>query len=338
MTAISRSIVCAASGSGRNITQNFTNNDTVTVTVTGFSNQTAGGVSGSNGTAGEQNTPVTITGQDSSGNVALSANGATFVVNPAANGSYTVSVFSGKVGQSNFRSGSMSGTVSGFVVDTTPNQFTFSDPFNIAGGSIVTKRIQVSGFNTTTTASVSGGGGTTVVQNGGSVSNNTTFTTANKSINSGQYLFLRHTASTTPGATVSSTVSIGGVSDTMTTTTYTAASAGNAALTGQPAAPGNNAYGIKVFGPNGSTEVFSSNLRASNLQVSGTFSLSGSQTATFACSAANDTSKVIIVVSSAVQGHQNFLTLSKATNSYTIGLTGSGSANVTGVTYAIRTK
>ena len=337
MTAISRSIVCAASGSGRNITQNFTNNDTVTVTVTGFSNQTAGGVSGSNGTAGESATPVTITGQDSSGNVALSANGATFVVNPAANGSYTVSVFSGKVGQSNFRSGSISGTVSGFVVDTTPNQFTFSDPFNIAGGSVVTQRVQIVGFNTPTTASVSGGGGTTVVQTGGTITN-ATFTTANKTINAGEYLFLRHTASTTPGATVASTVSIGGVSDTMSSRTYTAASAGNAALTGQPAAPGNNAYGIKVFGPNGSTEVFSSNLRASNLQVSGTFSISGSQTAQFSCAAANDTSKVIIIVSSQVQGYQNFLTLSKATNSYTIGLTGSGNATVSGVTYAIRTK
>lgn len=53
--------------------------------------------------------------------------------------------------------------------------------------------------------------------------------------------------------------------------------------------------GLEVYGPDNSSVVWSSNIRASNIQVLSAFSLNASTPSqTFACADANDTSAVII--------------------------------------------
>ena len=53
--------------------------------------------------------------------------------------------------------------------------------------------------------------------------------------------------------------------------------------------------GLEVYGPDNSSVVWSSNIRASNIQVLSAFSLNASTPSqTFACADANDTSAVVI--------------------------------------------
>ena len=321
---------------GSSISQNLATGDSINVTVTGFPGF---GTNGSIGTATETSNPVAIPGQDSNGSLGISTSSNTFVINTSGSniGSYSVGVIAGKVGQSNFRSKNITGTVSGPPPDTSPAQFTFADIANAAPNSTHHRGVLITGGGMNSPATVTGGGGLFLVKSGSSNPSITSsdYTTANKTVSSGQYVWAKATASPNNGTSVNVPINVGGVTDTFTVSTPGGTSGGGSTAV-QPGTPGNNSYGIAVFGPNASTEVFSSNLRASNLAVFSTFSLTAGASATFLCAAANNTSKVLVIATAAYQGYQPNISITKATDRYVLTNTLS-SGTITGFTYAIRT-
>ena len=326
MTQYNQAVVTAIGGNS--YTRNLSAGDTIVVTgstAESTSNNRDASVSVASGPVSVSSSSLRVNG---SGGVQ------SFTISTTANGSYSVGVvYSGK--NSNIYSATITGTVSGYVVDTTPDQFTFADIANAAPNSTHARGVQILGMNTPTTAS--GGGGLFVVQNSSVAPqiNSSAYTTANKTVSSGQYIFVKITASPNNGTSVSTTINVGGVTDTFTVATPGGTSGGGSTAV-QPGTPGNNAYGIVVYGPNASTEVFSSNLRASNLAVFSTFSLAAGASATFFCAAANDTSKVLVIATANYQGYQQNIGVTKATDRYVLTNTLS-SGTITGFTYAIRT-
>jgi hypothetical protein len=100
------------------------------------------------------------------------------------------------------------------AVDTTPDAFTFTDQPGVPIGMVINSdAITVSGINTS--AGISVNGGQYSVDGGG-------FTTTAGSVTSGQSVRVRHTSAATANTATSTTLSIGGVSDTFTSTTEAA--------------------------------------------------------------------------------------------------------------------
>lgn len=325
MTQYNQAVVTAIGGNS--YTRNLSAGDTIVVTG-----------STTESTSSNRDASVTTSGPVTANQSSLRVNGSggvqSFTVSTTANGSYSVGVVYSDKGN-NVRSASITGTVSGYVVDTTPNQFTFADVAGAAPSSTHVARVQITGINSPTTAS--GGGGLFLVQNSSIAPqlNSSAYTTANKTVTNGQYIFVKATASANSATSVNTTINVGGVTDTFTVATPGSTSGGGSSAV-QPGTPGNNAYGIVVYGPNASTEVFSSNLRASNLAVFSTFSLTAGASATFFCAAANDTSKVLVIATANYQGYQQNIGVTKATDRYVLTNTLS-SGTITGFTYAIRT-
>jgi len=329
MTQYNNALVTGPTAATRtNATRNLSAGDTIVVTAS----TSEGGSATRDASVSVASGPVSV----SSGSVRVKGSGGvqSFTISTTANGSYSVGL-AYTDDKTNFYTASISGTVSGYVVDTTPNQFTFADIANAAPNSTHVRRVQILGMNTPTTAS--GGGGLFLVQNSAIAPqvNTSAYTTANKTVSSGQYIFVKSTASASNGTSVNVTINVGGVTDTFTIATPGGTSGGGSSAV-QPGTPGNNAYGIVVYGPNASTEVFSSNLRASNLAVFSTFSLTAGASATFFCAAANDTSKVLVIATANYQGYQPNISITKATDRYVLTNTLS-SGTITGFTYAIRT-
>ncbi|MGQ0700411.1 MAG: FG-GAP-like repeat-containing protein [Panacagrimonas sp.] len=107
------------------------------------------------------------------------------------------------------------------ATDTTPDTFTFTDVTNVALNSAQTSNaVTIAGINTATPISVSGGTY--------SVGCTATFTAAASTINSGQTVCVKHTASGSFSTAVSTTLTIGGVSDIFTSTTRVADTTPNA--------------------------------------------------------------------------------------------------------------
>ncbi|MGQ0503347.1 MAG: PQQ-dependent sugar dehydrogenase [Panacagrimonas sp.] len=100
--------------------------------------------------------------------------------------------------------------------DTTPNPFAFTNVTGVPLGSTQTSNaITVSGINAAAPISVSGGSH--------SIGCTATFSTAAGTINSGQTVCVRHTASATNATTVTTTLNIGGVTGSFGSTTVGAA-------------------------------------------------------------------------------------------------------------------
>lgn len=98
--------------------------------------------------------------------------------------------------------------------DTTPDAFSFVDQTNVALGSTVTSAsIVVSGINAATSITVING---LYSINGGA------FTSTNGTVVNGDFVVVRHTASGSNSTTVNSTINIGGVTDTFSSTTVAA--------------------------------------------------------------------------------------------------------------------
>ena len=325
MTQYNQAVVTAIGGNS--YTRNLSAGDTIVVT----GSTTESTSSNRDASVSVASGPVSV----SSGSLRVNGSGGvqSFTISTTANGNYSAGVtYTGD--KSNFYTASITGTVSGYVVDTTPGQFTFADVAGAAPNSTHVSRVQITGINTPTTAS--GGGGLFVVQNSAIAPqlNSSAYTTANKTVTNGQYIFVKATASANSATSVNTTINVGGVTDTFTVATPGSTSGGGSSAV-QPGTPGNNAYGVVVYGPNASTEVFSSNLRASNLAVFSSFNLSSGQSATFFCAAANDTSKVLVIATASYQGYQQNLTITKATDRYIIN--NPSGATIAGFTYAIRT-
>ena len=98
------------------------------------------------------------------------------------------------------------------TLDTTPNVFTFVDQTNIAPGSVVTS-------NTVTIAGIDSPAPITVTGGAYSIGCTTTFVAAAATITNGQTVCVRHTAPFGLSATTNTTLTVGGVSDTFSSTT-----------------------------------------------------------------------------------------------------------------------
>ncbi|HRT54712.1 MAG TPA: hypothetical protein P5291_11555, partial [Flavobacteriales bacterium] len=101
--------------------------------------------------------------------------------------------------------------VGGYTADTTPDAFTFTDVANAALNTVQTSNtITVSGINATANVSISGG---TYSKNGGP------YTSSDGTCVNGDTFTVQHTSSGSNSTAVNTTLTIGGVSDTFTSTT-----------------------------------------------------------------------------------------------------------------------
>ena len=85
------------------------------------------------------------------------------------------------------------------------------------------------------------------------------------------------------------------------------------------------AYGLEVFGPNGTSVVFSSSTRVCNIAVLATTAFGanggGSDSVTYDCDSANDTSKVIISVGATggnLQVSSQYYSLTRTATNFTV--------------------
>ncbi len=96
-------------------------------------------------------------------------------------------------------------------IDNTPDAFVFTDQIGITLNSVITSNsITVTGINTTTAISVSGGDFSI---------NNGSFSSVSRTVNNGDLVAIRLTASSAYNTTTQATLTIGGVSDTFSVTT-----------------------------------------------------------------------------------------------------------------------
>lgn len=102
----------------------------------------------------------------------------------------------------------------GDTEDTTPNAFTFSDQADVSLSTvIVSNAIAVAGIEAAAAISVSGGEYSV---------NGAAFTSASGTVNDGDSVRVRHTSSSANSTAVNTILTIGGVSDTFTSTTLAA--------------------------------------------------------------------------------------------------------------------
>ena len=107
-------------------------------------------------------------------------------------------------------------TATTIAADTTPDAFSFTDQTGVSTSTtIYSNTITISGINTSTTASISGNSAEMSVSGGA-------YTTSNQTISNGDTIRLRMTSSSSTGTAVSTTLTVGGVSDTWSVTTTTA--------------------------------------------------------------------------------------------------------------------
>jgi uncharacterized delta-60 repeat protein len=100
------------------------------------------------------------------------------------------------------------------ATDTTPDAFSFTDQAGVATGAVVTSNtVTITGINSAAPISVTGG---EYSINGG------TFTATASTVMSGNTVQVRHTAASAVGTTVNTTLTVGGVSDTFSSTTAAA--------------------------------------------------------------------------------------------------------------------
>jgi len=112
--------------------------------------------------------------------------------------------------------------VGGYTADTTPDAFTFTDVANAALSTVQTSNaITVSGINGTANVSITGG---TYSKNSGP------YTSSGGTCVNGDRFTVRHTSSGSNSTAVNTTLTIGGVGDTFTSTTL----AGSGDTTGTP--------------------------------------------------------------------------------------------------------
>jgi len=150
-----------------------------------------------------------------------------------------------------FYTASIEGSVGGG--DTTPNPFDLPDVPNAVPGQVTYSTAQtITGMDANTPCSVSGDGAPQLQVAGGA---NPWVTSS--TINSGQLINVRLTASPLFSTPRQATLLIGTGSDTITVTTAAEPSGG----TGGPISDGTGTYGIQIFDTNGTTSVLSPSTR-----------------------------------------------------------------------------
>jgi hypothetical protein len=91
------------------------------------------------------------------------------------------------------------------------------------------------------------------------------------------------------------------------------------------------AYGLEATGPDGTTVVWSSALRATNIQVYSPFTLTAGQSVVIPCADADNASSVIITLKKAMR---NVIITTKTSTSFT--LENANNYTVSGAVLAIR--
>ncbi len=142
----------------------------------------------------------------------------------------------GQLGDSTTANRATPVAVSG-IADVVPDSFSFTAQTSVAQGAQVTSEaITPGGFDTPTSIEVASGvsassalaeteaPGSAAADSEYSIGCTAAFTSAPGSISPGQSVCLRHTASSTPGTTVTTTLAIGGVAGTFSSTTVASAS------------------------------------------------------------------------------------------------------------------
>lgn len=100
------------------------------------------------------------------------------------------------------------------AIDTTPNTFTFVDQTNVALATMTASAaVTITGINAPASISVSGAIDSEYQINGGA------WTSAVGSVNNNDTVAVRHTSSPTNSTAINTTLTVGGVTDTFTTTT-----------------------------------------------------------------------------------------------------------------------
>jgi hypothetical protein len=206
--------------------------------------------------------------------------------------------------------------------DTTPSSLSFP---TITGALASSPRIQtdqILDINTASSVSGSGNGVLTAVTSTIAIPASSSFTAATKTVTNGQYVHAKMNASATAGATVSSTITVGTLSATYSIVTATTSSGGGGTGTGAGSSATTD-YGLQITGADGTTEVLGVSNRTSNLIVSiPTLSVAANSTSSvISCPAANDSSKVLIVVSSIGGGgvyQSNLSITNKSSTGFTV--------------------
>jgi hypothetical protein len=222
--------------------------------------------------------------------------------------------------------------------DTTPSSLSFP---TITGALASSPRIQtdqILDINTASSVSGSGNGVLTAVTSTIAIPASSSFTAATKTVTNGQYVHAKMNASATAGATVSSTITVGTLSATYSIVTATTSSGGGGTGTGAGSSATTD-YGLQITGADGTTEVLGVSNRTSNLIVSiPTLSVAANSTSSvISCPAANDSSKVLIVVSSIGGGgvyQSNLSITNKSSTGFTVSNSYGYALNCT--VYAIR--
>lgn len=98
-------------------------------------------------------------------------------------------------------------------------------------------------------------------------------------------------------------------------------------------------YGIKVFGPDNQTVVFSDGIRTSNVQVYETFSLTAGQVSSIiSCPDANDSTKVAVTITPTSNvgliGLRDIIVTNKTSTGFQ--LSNGGDSTVSGIVIAFR--
>ena len=109
-------------------------------------------------------------------------------------------------------------TQAGIAVDTTPDQFTFSDVADRALNTDTFANDQITGINTATNATYSGDANGSFSVTG----INGTYNQSAKSVSNGTQIHVKITSSSSNSTARSATITVGGVSDTFTVTTEAA--------------------------------------------------------------------------------------------------------------------
>ena len=116
---------------------------------------------------------------------------------------------------SSYLYGRIAGTISTGGADTTPDAFSFTDQTNVSLSTTISSgAITVSGIDAASAISISGG---TYSINGGA------YTSSSGTVTNGQTVTVQHTSSASNSTATNTTLTIGGVSDTFTSTTVAAA-------------------------------------------------------------------------------------------------------------------
>lgn len=118
--------------------------------------------------------------------------------------------------------------------DTTPDAFTFTDQASVPAGSIVVSNaVSITGINADASVSVTGGEF--------SIGCDGTFTSTAGTIQNGQTVCVRHTAAAAAGGNVTTTLTVGGVSDAFTSSVVPVSSAVDNAPNSTPRSGGGGA-------------------------------------------------------------------------------------------------